>query len=81
MPGINAGVAAYKWGAYGIALRVWRPLAEQGVADESLCRSPGKKRRDSLAYESVPEVREFCFRCGHGFPPRGGCPRVYRKSY
>ncbi len=32
MPGFNAGVAAYKWGAYGIALRVWRPLAEQGNA-------------------------------------------------
>ncbi len=32
MPGINAGVAAYKWGAYGIALREWRPLAEQGNA-------------------------------------------------
>jgi hypothetical protein len=29
---INAGVAAYKWGAYGIALREWRPLAEQGNA-------------------------------------------------
>ena len=32
MPGINTGVAAYKWGAYGIALREWRPLAEQGNA-------------------------------------------------
>ena len=32
MPSINAGVAAYKWGAYGIALREWRPLAEQGNA-------------------------------------------------
>ena len=33
MPGINAGVAAYKWGAYGTALREWRPLAEQGNAN------------------------------------------------
>ena len=32
MPSINAGVTAYKWGAYGIALREWRPLAEQGNA-------------------------------------------------
>ncbi len=32
MPSINVGVAAYKWGAYGIALREWRPLAEQGNA-------------------------------------------------
>ena len=32
MPGINAGVAAYKWGAYATALREWRPLAEQGNA-------------------------------------------------
>ena len=32
MPGINAGVAAYKRGAYATALREWRPLAEQGDA-------------------------------------------------
>ena len=32
MPSINGGVTAYKWGAYGIALREWRPLAEQGNA-------------------------------------------------
>ncbi len=32
MPSINVGVAAYKWGKYGIALREWRPLAEQGNA-------------------------------------------------
>ncbi len=32
MPSINAGVTAYKWGAYGIALSEWRPLAEQGNA-------------------------------------------------
>ncbi len=32
MPGINAGVAAYKLGAYAAALREWRPLAEQGNA-------------------------------------------------
>ncbi len=32
MPGINAGVAAYKYGAYATALREWRPLAEQGNA-------------------------------------------------
>ncbi len=32
MPGFNAGVAAYKWGAYALALREWRPLAEQGNA-------------------------------------------------
>ncbi len=32
MRGINAGVAAYKMGAYAIALREWRPLAKQGNA-------------------------------------------------
>ncbi len=32
MPSVNVGVAAYKWGKYGIALREWRPLAEQGNA-------------------------------------------------
>jgi len=32
MPGINAGVAAYKRGAYATALFEWRPLAEQGNA-------------------------------------------------
>ena len=32
MPGINAGVAAYKRGAYATAVREWRPLAEQGDA-------------------------------------------------
>ncbi len=32
MPGINAGVAAYKLGAYATALREWRPLAKQGNA-------------------------------------------------
>ncbi len=32
MPGFNAGVVAYKLGAYAMALREWRPLAEQGNA-------------------------------------------------
>ncbi len=32
MPGINAGVAAYKLGAYATTLRELRPLAEQGNA-------------------------------------------------
>ena len=32
MPGINAGVTAYKWGAYATALREWHPLAKQGNA-------------------------------------------------
>ncbi len=32
MPGINAGVAAYKLGAYATALREWHPLAKQGNA-------------------------------------------------
>ncbi len=32
MPGFNAGVAAYKWRAYAIALREWHPLAKQGNA-------------------------------------------------
>ncbi len=32
MPSINAGVAAYKLGAYATAFREWRPLAEQGNA-------------------------------------------------
>ncbi len=32
MPSINAGVTAYKWGKYAMALREWRPLAEQGNA-------------------------------------------------
>ncbi len=32
MPGINAGVAAYKWGAYATAYREWHPLAKQGNA-------------------------------------------------
>ncbi len=33
MPGFNAGVAAYKLGVYAMALREWRPLAEQGAAN------------------------------------------------
>ncbi len=32
MRDFNAGVAAYKLGAYATALREWRPLAEQGNA-------------------------------------------------
>ncbi len=32
MPGFNAGVAAYKLGAYATALREWHPLAKQGNA-------------------------------------------------
>ncbi len=32
MPGINAGVAAYKLGAYATAFREWHPLAKQGNA-------------------------------------------------
>ncbi len=31
--GLDEGVAAYKRGYYATALREWRPLAEQGVAD------------------------------------------------
>ena len=38
-------------------------------------REPGAHRRDKR------EAREFGYRCGHGLPPCGGCPRVYRKSY
>ena len=34
--GINAGSAAYKNGDYDAALRVWRPLAEQGNAGAQL---------------------------------------------
>ena len=30
--GINSGAAAYNQGDYDAALRVWRPLAEQGNA-------------------------------------------------
>lgn len=34
--GINAGAAAYNQGDYDAALRVWRPLAEQGNAGAQL---------------------------------------------
>ncbi len=33
-------------------------------------REPGAQHRDKR------EAREFGFRCGHGFRPRGGWPRV-----
>ena len=32
-PDFNKGVAAYESGDFATALREWRPLAEQGVAD------------------------------------------------